>query len=128
MPFRCAQKYSNSTDFPIILQKFIEDRYRLHRIGIILHGGIKKAHDNDERKIPSQLIHPGEDMLQPENDRVLKTQEVCEYLKISRPTFKQYISLGRIQATRAGHGWRVTKSGMDKGGKWSETLSVISYE
>jgi phosphoserine phosphatase RsbU/P len=62
----------------------------------------------------SQLIHPGESMLQPENDRVLKTQEACEYLKISRPTFKQYISRGRIQATRAGHGWRVTKSELDR--------------
>jgi len=62
----------------------------------------------------SQLIHPGEVMLQPENDRVLKTQEACEYLKISRPTLIQYIHLGRIKAIRAGHGWRITKSELDR--------------
>lgn len=38
---------------------------------------------------------------------VLITQEVCDYLRISRPTCLKYFYTGRIVATRAGKGWRV---------------------
>jgi excisionase family DNA binding protein len=45
---------------------------------------------------------------------VLITEEVCDYLRISRPTFLKYLYVGRIKATRAGRGWRVLKSELDR--------------
>jgi len=43
-------------------------------------------------------------------DTVLITQEACEYLRISRPTYVKYLHVGRIKGTKAGSGWRVLKS------------------
>ena len=43
-------------------------------------------------------------------DVVLTTQEAIEYLRISKPTFLKYIRLGKINAVKAGNGWRVHKS------------------
>ena len=43
-------------------------------------------------------------------DVVLTTNEAIKYLKISKPTFLKYIRLGRIQAVKAGSGWRVHQS------------------
>ena len=45
-----------------------------------------------------------------EKDEVLTTNEAIEYLKISKPTFLKYIHLGRINAVKAGNGWRIHKS------------------
>jgi len=45
-----------------------------------------------------------------EEDRVLTTEESCQYLRITKPTFFKYIRCGRIKATKAGKGWRVLKS------------------
>jgi excisionase family DNA binding protein len=45
-----------------------------------------------------------------DKDVVLTTQEAIEYLKISKPTFLKYIRLGRINAVKAGNGWRVHQS------------------
>ena len=45
-----------------------------------------------------------------EKDVVLTTDEAIEYLKISKPTFLNYIRLGRIKAIKAGKGWRVLQS------------------
>lgn len=45
-----------------------------------------------------------------EKDEVFTTQEVIQYLKISKPTFLKYIRLGRIKAIKAGKGWRVLQS------------------
>ncbi len=45
-----------------------------------------------------------------DKDVVLTTQEAIKYLRISRPTFLKYISLGRIRAVKAGNGWKVHKS------------------
>ena len=45
-----------------------------------------------------------------EEDRVLTTEESCQYLRITKPTFFKYIRNGRIKATKAGKGWRVLKS------------------
>ena len=55
---------------------------------------------------------------------VLITREACEYLRISRPTYVKYLYTGRIKGTKAGKGWRVLKSELDrflKGG--NESLS-----
>jgi len=49
-----------------------------------------------------------------EGDLVLTTDEAIGYLKISRPTFLKYIRLGRIRAIKAGKGWRVFKSELDR--------------
>ena len=45
-----------------------------------------------------------------DQDVVLTTQEAIEYLRISQPTFLKYIRLGRINAVKAGTGWRIHKS------------------
>jgi len=49
-----------------------------------------------------------------EGDLVLTTDEAIGYLKISRPTFLKYIRLGRIRGIKAGKGWRVLKSELDR--------------
>jgi excisionase family DNA binding protein len=49
-----------------------------------------------------------------ENDMVLTTDEAMGYLKISKPTFLKYIRLGRIRATKAGKGWRILLSELNR--------------
>ena len=47
-------------------------------------------------------------------DAVLVTQEVCQILRISRPTCLKYFYEGRIKGIRAGKGWRVLESELDR--------------
>jgi excisionase family DNA binding protein len=47
-------------------------------------------------------------------DTVLTTREACYYLRISRPTYLKYLYLGRIKGTKAGKGWKVLKSELDR--------------
>lgn len=49
-----------------------------------------------------------------EKDMVLTTDEAMQYLKISKPTFLKYIRLGRIRATKAGKGWRILLSELNR--------------
>ncbi len=49
-----------------------------------------------------------------EMDAVLTTDEAMEYLKISKPTFLKYIRLGRIKAIKAGKGWRILQSELNR--------------
>ncbi len=49
-----------------------------------------------------------------EKDQVLTTEDAIEYLKISKPTFLKYVRLGRIKATKAGKGWRVLLSELNR--------------
>ncbi len=49
-----------------------------------------------------------------EKDQVLKTEDAIEYLKISKPTFLKYVHIGRIKATKAGKGWRVLLSELNR--------------
>lgn len=49
-----------------------------------------------------------------EKDQVLTTGDAIEYLKISKPTFLKYIRLGRIKAIKAGKGWRVLHSELNR--------------
>ena len=56
----------------------------------------------------------GQTMLNVGEDTVLITQEACDYLRISRPTYVKYIQLGRIKGTKAGKGWRVLKTELDR--------------
>ena len=45
---------------------------------------------------------------------VMITREACGYLRILRPTYVKYLRLGRIKATKAGKGWRVLKTELDR--------------
>ncbi len=45
-----------------------------------------------------------------DKDAVLTTKEAIKYLKISKPTFLKYIHSGRINAVKAGSGWKVHQS------------------
>jgi excisionase family DNA binding protein len=49
-----------------------------------------------------------------EKDVVLTTDEAIDYLKISKPTFLKYIHLRRIRAIKAGKGWRVLQSELNR--------------
>jgi len=53
-------------------------------------------------------------MLKGNEDTVYTTQEACHYLRISRPTYLKYLYVGRIKGTKAGKGWKVLKSELDK--------------
>jgi len=56
----------------------------------------------------------GNSMSLMERDGVLTTDEAIEYLKISKPTFLKYIRLGRIKAIKAGKGWRILQSELNR--------------
>ncbi len=45
---------------------------------------------------------------------VLITEEACDYLRISRNTYVKYLLKGRIKGTKAGNGWRVLKSELER--------------
>lgn len=49
-----------------------------------------------------------------EKDVVLTTEEAIGYLKISKPTFLKYIRLGKIKAIKAGKGWRILLSELNR--------------
>ncbi len=49
-----------------------------------------------------------------ERDDVLTTDEAIQYLKISKPTFLKYIRIGRIRAIKAGKGWRILQSELNR--------------
>ncbi len=49
-----------------------------------------------------------------EREVVLTTGEAMEYLKISKPTFLKYIHHGRIRAIKAGKGWRILQSELNR--------------
>jgi len=50
-----------------------------------------------------------------DNERlVMTTQEACQYLRISRPTYMKYLNSGRIRGRKAGKGWKVLKSELDR--------------
>jgi excisionase family DNA binding protein len=56
----------------------------------------------------------GNSMSLMERDVVLTTDEAIDYLKISKPTFLKYIRLGRIKAIKAGKGWRILQSELNR--------------
>jgi len=53
-------------------------------------------------------------MMNETRDIVFITQEACSYLRISRPTYVKYIIMGKIKGIKAGKGWRVLKSELDR--------------
>jgi excisionase family DNA binding protein len=55
---------------------------------------------------------------------VLTTQEACHYLRISRPTYLKYLYVGKIKGAKAGRGWKVLKSELDRFLKGEDGYSV----
>ena len=53
-------------------------------------------------------------MISEKEDMVMTTQEACHYLRISRPTYLRYLYIGRIKGAKAGKGWKVLKSELDR--------------
>ncbi len=53
-------------------------------------------------------------MINEREDIVMTTQEACNYLRISRPTYLKYLYEGRIKGAKAGRGWKVLKSELDR--------------
>ena len=49
-----------------------------------------------------------------EKDMLLTTKEAIDYLRISKPTFLKYIHFGRIRAIKAGKGWRILLSELNR--------------
>ena len=52
-------------------------------------------------------------MLREIENTVMTTQEACQYLRISRPTYLKYLYMGRIRGVKIGKGWKVLKSELD---------------
>ena len=52
---------------------------------------------------------------------VLITQDASDYLRILRPTYVKYLLTGRIRGTKAGNGWRVLKSELERFLKGNES-------
>ncbi len=48
------------------------------------------------------------------SEGVLTTKEACSYLRISRPTYLKYLYVGRIKGAKAGKGWKVLKSELNR--------------
>jgi excisionase family DNA binding protein len=53
-------------------------------------------------------------MLNQEGEPVLTTFEACQYLRISRPTYLKYLTAGKIRAIKAGKGWKVLRTELDR--------------
>jgi excisionase family DNA binding protein len=53
-------------------------------------------------------------MLDEKESTVLITEEACDYLRISRPTYVKYLVTGKIKGTKAGKGWKVLKSELER--------------
>lgn len=47
-------------------------------------------------------------------DEILTVQEVANYLKVSRSTVWRWCNVGKLRAFKAGHGWRVHRSEVEK--------------
>jgi excisionase family DNA binding protein len=60
-----------------------------------------------------------------DQDSVLTTEEACSYLRISRPTYLKYLYGGKIKGTKAGKGWKVLKSELNRFlmGEWGNSAS-----
>jgi excisionase family DNA binding protein len=56
---------------------------------------------------------------------VMTTQEACHYLRISRPTYLKYLYLGKIKGAKAGKGWKVLKSELDRFLKGEDEYSSV---
>ena len=56
----------------------------------------------------------GKGMPSIEKDVVMTSGEAIEYLKISKPTFLKYVRHGKLKAIKAGKGWRILLSELNR--------------
>ncbi len=47
-------------------------------------------------------------------DKILTVPEIAEYLKVSRTTVWRWCNEGKLQAFKAGRGWRVHRTEVEK--------------
>jgi excisionase family DNA binding protein len=81
---------------------------------------LKRRSDDDRRRIPDRRTGLDRRSSTPvDEDLIFTTLEACDYLKISRPTFLNYISAGKIKAQKIGKGWKVFKAELDRFAKGS---------
>jgi len=86
-----------------------------------------------ENALTSFKIHKEgwETMLNEKENIILTTQQACDYLGISKPTYLKYLHRGRIKATKVGKGWKVLKSELDrflKGDSGDESIKNATTE
>jgi excisionase family DNA binding protein len=53
-------------------------------------------------------------MLKEGENVVMTTLEACHYLRISRPTYLKYLYVGKIRGAKAGKGWKVLRSELNR--------------
>jgi excisionase family DNA binding protein len=53
-------------------------------------------------------------MLKEGENVVMTTLEACRYLRISRPTYLKYLYVGKIKGAKAGKGWKVLRSELNR--------------
>jgi excisionase family DNA binding protein len=79
---------------------------------------LKQRRRDDRRKLPDRrngYDRRRESNPDPVDDcAIFNTQEACNYLKISRPTYLKYITSSKIRAIKIGRGWKVIKSELDR--------------
>ena len=46
-------------------------------------------------------------------DQVMSTEEICKYLKLSRPTVLRLLHSGELRGAKVGAQWRILKSEVD---------------
>ncbi len=84
---------------------------------------LKRRNEDDRRQMPDRrngLDRRLTSVLAPvEEDLILNTKEACDYLQISRPTYLNYITTGKIKAQKIGKGWKVFKTELDRFAKGS---------
>jgi len=54
------------------------------------------------------------DLMPLKKNTVLTTKQATKYLKISKPTFLKYCRERKIKAIKAGKGWKVLQSELDR--------------
>lgn len=47
-------------------------------------------------------------------NELLTTQEVADYLKLSRTTVWRWCKQGKLKAIKVGHGWRIHRSEIER--------------
>lgn len=52
-----------------------------------------------------------------DKDKFLSVKELCQYLKIPKPTIYQFLGKGHIPAAKVGKQWRFNRESIDK---WME--------
>lgn len=94
-----------------ILHIWVYEQFFLNIAGLYFLGSFGTENAIKYRKV---LTKRCKTMLNDGENVVLTTQEACHYLRISRPTYLKYIYMGKIRGAKAGKGWKVLKSELDR--------------